>query len=428
MPALSDAAIDHLTRDLSRVDTIDIAITPGNRAPRGRATIAAILSYVGHPVRLWQSGTWTDGIGWQDLHRRVLALPDGASLGKRWFSLCDVPDLALLPGRYDVRERVAFHAGLELSILHVGLWLLSWLVRWRWIASLVPFTGILRWLADRVRGVGSDRGGMLVDVAGRDAGGRAITRRWRLMAEAGDGPWIPALASVALVRKLARGALEARGATPCIGLLTMEEILAEAAGHAIRGASDEIRPVYLRSIGAAYDVLPPTIARLHDLSAGAAWQGRADISGAQGLLARAVARVFGFPSAATDVAARVMFGVRDGVETWHRSFGRYRFMSVQYAGTGRDAGLIVERFGVVAFAMHAAASPHGIDLHLRRGSVLGVPLPRFLWPRIAANERVDAEGRFRFDVEIGLPVIGRLVHYRGWLAPADDVTSAAAPG
>jgi len=426
VPALSSAVIDHVAKDLSRIDAIDVAITPGNRAPRGRATIAAILSYVGHPVRQWRNGAWSDSVGWQDLHRRTLALSDGASLGRRWFSLCDVPDLALLPERHGVRERVAFHAGLELSVLHVGLWLLSWLVRWRWIRSLVPFTDALRWLSDRVPGLGTDRGGMLVDVTGRNAAGRAITRRWRLLAEAGDGPWIPALASVALVRKLARGAVTIRGAMPCVGLLTTEEILAQAEGLAIRWASDEAQPLYVRSIGAAYASLPGPIARLHDLTAGAVWRGRANIGGARGMFARFAARIFGFPPANADVPVSVAFTVRDGVETWHRTFGRHAFMSLQYAAP--DSGLIIERFGAVAFAMEAAASVHGIDLHLRRGSVLGMPLPRFLWPCIVAKERVDDADRFCFDVEIGLPVIGRLVHYQGWLMPAEDVTSEAGPG
>ncbi|HKU95281.1 MAG TPA: DUF4166 domain-containing protein [Vineibacter sp.] len=428
VPALSSAAIEHMARGLSCIDTIDIAITPGNRAPRGRATIAAILSYVGRPVRLWQNGSWIDGTGWQDLHRRILALPDGASLGPRWFSLCDVPDLTLLPERYGVRERVAFHAGLELPLLHVGTWLLSWPVRWRWIRSLVPFTGVLRWLADRVRGWGTDRGGMLVDVAGRTATGRAVTRRWRLLAESGDGPWIPALAAVALVRKLARGDVTIRGAVPCVGLLSLEEILVEAEGRAIRSASDEAKPLYERCIGAAYDLLPAPIARLHDLTSAAMWHGRADIKGAQGIVARFAAHVFGFPATNPDVPVSVAFSVRDGVETWRRTFGRQSFVSVQHAAAGGEPGVIVERFGAVAFAMQAAASAHGIDLHLCRGSVLGVPLPRFLWPRIVANERADDAGRFRFDVEIGLPVIGRLVHYRGWLAPTEDVISEAAPG
>ncbi len=427
VPALSAAVVDNLAKGLSCVDAIDIAITPGNRAPRGRATVAAILSYVGRPLRLWHDGAWTEGTGWHDLHRRTLTQPDGAALGRRWFALCDVPDLALFPERYAVRQRMTFHAGLELSLLHVGLWLLSWPVRWGWLRSLVPLAGTLWWLADRVRWFGSDRGGMLVDVPGRDANGRAVTRRWRLLAEAGDGPWIPALASVALVRKLARGGVTTRGAVPCVGLLTREEILAEAEGLAIRWTSDDARPLYVQSIGADYDQLPSSIARLHDLSAGAVWRGRADVGGAHGPLAWLAARMLRFPTAMRDVPVTVKFGVRDGVETWRRTFGPRSFMSLQYAGAGRDRGLIVERFGAVAFAMQVVASQEGIDLHLRRGRVFGVPLPRFLWPQIAANERVDDSGRFRFDVAIGLPGIGRLVHYQGWLEPAGISSPVVGP-
>jgi hypothetical protein len=425
VPALSAAVVDRLVAGLPRVDAIDIAITPGNHAPRGRATVAAILSYVGRPLRLWRDGAWTDGIGWQDLHRRAVTLSDGATLGRRWFALCDVPDLALFPDRYGARQRVAFHAGLELALLHLGLWLLSWPVRWGWLRALTPWAGALRWLAEGVRWVGSDRGGMLVDVAGRDADGRAVTRRWRLLAEAGDGPWIPALAAVALVRKLARGDAATCGAMPCLGLLSADDILAEAERLAVRWAYDEAHPLYRRSVDGDYDALPPPIARLHDLSAGAQWRGRAAIDGARGPLAWLAARLFGFPAAAPDVPVTVTFDVRDGVERWRRAFGRYRFQSQQYAGTGAERGLIVERFGIIAFGMRALASPRGIDLHLHSGRLFGVPLPRLLWPRIAASERVDDSGRFAFDVSIALPLIGRLVRYHGWLEPADAVSRAS---
>ena len=46
-----------------------------------------------------------------------------------------------------------------------------------------------------------------------------------------------------------------------------------------------------------------------------------------------------------------------------------------------------------------------------------VPLPRFLAPMTRAREWVDDEGRFRFDVEIGLALIGPIVRYTGWLLP-----------
>ncbi|HQZ14101.1 MAG TPA: DUF4166 domain-containing protein, partial [Devosia sp.] len=58
----------------------------------------------------------------------------------------------------------------------------------------------------------------------------------------------------------------------------------------------------------------------------------------------------------------------------------------------------------------------GLDMVLVAGRLGRVPIPRMLLPRIRATERVDAEGRHVFDVEIGLPVLGRLVAYNGWLA------------
>ena len=56
---------------------------------------------------------------------------------------------------------------------------------------------------------------------------------------------------------------------------------------------------------------------------------------------------------------------------------------------------------------------------LRGWSLFGVPLPRFLAPRIAAREWQEGD-RFRFEVEVAMPLIGRIVHYTGWLRPILD--------
>lgn len=420
VPALSSAVVDRLRDGLATIEAIDIAITPGNRAPRGRATVASILSYVGRQLRWWRRGQWSEVAGWHDLHRRTLP-----TLGPRWFSACDVPDLALFPERYEVRERVLFHAGLELSLLHLGLWLLSWPVRWRWLRSLAPAAGATAWLADRLRAFGTDRGGMAVDVAGRTPDGRAVIRRWRLIAESGDGPWVPTLATVALARALARGAIADRGARPCVGLLSLEEILAVADGLAIRTLSEETTALYHSVCGAkSCAALPAPIRALHDNVSRARWSGRADIEGASNPLAFLAARVVGIPHAARDVDVTVEFEVRDGVERWQRSFAGKPFVSLQYAGTGRDAGTVIERFGSLAFALRNTLDGEGLSQEIAAAHVLGIRLPRLLWPRVHARERIDAQGRFTFDVGIAVPLLGRLVAYRGWLAP----TSPAAPG
>ena len=417
VPALSSAVIDRLRDGFVEIEAIDIAITPGNRAPRGRATVAAILSYVGHTLRWWRGGRWDEVAGWHDLHRRRLP-----TLGRRWFSACDVPDLELFPDRYRVRERVLFHAGLELPLLHLGLWLLSWPVRWRWLRSLAPAAGVITWLADRVRALGTDRGGMAVDVAGRLANGRAVTRRWRLIAGAGDGPWVPTLAAVALTRGLARGAVVERGARPCVGVLTLEDILAVADGLAIRTSADEIGPVYETVCRAdACAALPAPIRDLHDNVSRARWCGRADILGAANPLAYIAARIVSMPRAARDVDVNVEFEVRDGVERWRRSFAGRPFVSLQCAGERQDVGSVIERFGALSFALRNTLNGEGLSQEIAAAYVLGIRLPRLLWPRIHARERIDGQGRFTFDVAIAVPLLGRLVAYQGWLTPTSPV-------
>ncbi len=50
----------------------------------------------------------------------------------------------------------------------------------------------------------------------------------------------------------------------------------------------------------------------------------------------------------------------------------------------------------------------------RRWSCLGVPLPGFLLPRGQTFE-TEAEGKFCFDVEITVPILGIIVAYIGTL-------------
>ena len=36
----------------------------------------------------------------------------------------------------------------------------------------------------------------------------------------------------------------------------------------------------------------------------------------------------------------------------------------------------------------------------------------------------EADGRFHFDVPITLPLVGLLIHYRGWLVPVPNRAAA----
>jgi hypothetical protein len=246
VPALSSAVIDALSLGFARLDSLDIAISPGNRAPRGRALVAAILKTAGKPLPRWQDGAWTTVRGWQDLGRRTIAAPGLDTHGPRWLSACDAPDSLLFPKRYGGVRRVRFRAGVELGVLHLGLWALSWPPALGLIRSLEPFAGPCRAASNLLRALGSDRGGMVVELQGAAPGPAAnLLRRWTLIAEAGDGPWVPAVPAVILARRLAAGEELRPGAMACLGLITLAEFQAATAHLAIGTAVEEEETVSL---------------------------------------------------------------------------------------------------------------------------------------------------------------------------------------
>jgi hypothetical protein len=54
--------------------------------------------------------------------------------------------------------------------------------------------------------------------------------RFYIIARSGHGPFIPCVPSILLARKLARGAIEQRGAMPCLDLIGLEEYLSALEG------------------------------------------------------------------------------------------------------------------------------------------------------------------------------------------------------
>ncbi len=51
-PAITSAMIAELAPDFARIEEIHTALSPGNQNPRGAATIAAVLSYLGRKIRV----------------------------------------------------------------------------------------------------------------------------------------------------------------------------------------------------------------------------------------------------------------------------------------------------------------------------------------------------------------------------------------
>lgn len=229
VPGLSAAVIDELRSRYTRLDGIDIGISPGNRTERGLATVAAILSYVGRPLPWREHGRPLAVRGWQRLRRQRYAAPVGA----RWLAACDVPDLGLFESRYGPLQELRFRAGLELKLLHFGLWLLSWLVRAGLVRDLSRHAPALKRMSEWFGAAGSDHGAMHVTLRGMADDGKAVEQHWEIVARDGDGPEIPATAAVVIARKLAAAELSTRGARPCLDLFTLNECVQSLAPFAI---------------------------------------------------------------------------------------------------------------------------------------------------------------------------------------------------
>jgi hypothetical protein len=152
---------------------------------------------------------------------------------------------------------------------------------------------------------------------------------------------------------------------------------------------------------------------LHDAGS-SHWQGRCAVTGAETAVGRFLAWLFQLPAATDDAAIAVEFETSGGGEVWTRRIGGRVMRSRQFIGVRKRPGWIVERFGVLDFDLEVRVAERRLALTMRGMRCCSLPLPRALWPAIEASES-EEEGRFRFDVQIGLPLIGQLVRYRGWL-------------
>jgi hypothetical protein len=258
-----------------------------------------------------------------------------------------------------------------------------------------------------------------VEITGRDENGGPARRSWHLLAEGSDGPLIPSMAVEAVVRKLMKGDAIPPGARTPIDDLVLADYDALFARRTIvtgfrRDEPEPAGPLYLRLLGSAWDDLPEAIRAMHDVGDAAEARGQATVERGTNPLANLVANLFGFPKAAADIPVSVSFAQDGKAERWTRTFAGKPFASRQYAGTGRNDRLLVERFGPLAFAMALVLEDGRLRLVLRRWTAFGIPMPMWLCARSDSFETAT-DGRFNFHVDISHPLIGRIVRYRGWL-------------
>jgi hypothetical protein len=163
--------------------------------------------------------------------------------------------------------------------------------------------------------------------------------------------------------------------------------------------------------------LHPAVQQMHAEGRVIEASGQADVDGARHALARWTRRLLTLPEPGTGQAIALTIERHPTHERWTRRFARGRMQSTLRRG---DDLYLHERLGPVTLYFSLHREGEAIDWQLRRVSVLGLPLPRALFGTVLSRSGAS-EGRYVFDINVHIPLLGQLIAYHGWLE-IDHVT------
>jgi hypothetical protein len=179
--------------------------------------------------------------------------------------------------------------------------------------------------------------------------------------------------------------------------------------------SQPAAPLFQAALGDRWCELPACVRRLHAGRNVESFSGRADIARGPGPVAWLAGWLVGLPKAGEDVPLTVTMTRATVGEAWERSFAGRRLRSV-LTPSPRPCH-VRERFGLATYELELPVEDAILHFAVRRGWLLGIPLPSWLLPRSCTRE-FAADGVFHFDVGLYAPLTGGLiVRYRGSLKP-----------
>ena len=414
-PVLSAIGLREIESAIGPATDVTIGISPSPKADLGRNVIAAAANYAGEKkVTVLRGGQRKRVAGLTEARPETICAPGGLPLPRVPFAVADAADAFVLQDSFAALKEIWTGAGTRPRWLHRCLIYLSRASADGIFPKLSRFDGLF-YRARSLFRFGVHRGGMFVRAS--NSAGEAS---WHLVAEGDDGPRIPTLPVVALIRKMRRGDIPEPGAYSGDELIGLEDLKPEFDhldihyGLQFDGAD---LPVYEKIMGDAYEYFAPAIQDLHRTGAGRTFTGRSEVIRGQNPLANFIANMIGFPRSGQDVPVSVTVTPDEKGETWVREFGISRFKSHHSLGTSRHARLITERFGPIRIHMAILNEEDRLRIETQAWSFFGLPLPKFLRPSGDVYETQDAQGRFVFHVDLIAPLFGRLCKYEGWLVP-----------
>lgn len=179
-------------------------------------------------------------------------------------------------------------------------------------------------------------------------------------------------------------------------------------------------PIYRQVLGENFERLPQAVREFHSVMGGWRYSGHVAIDGPENILGKIIAWCSGLPVMSTEQDFEFSIRADASGETWRRRFpdgdmvSRLRVVD----------GCLVEQLGIFQLRFRLEAAEDRLSMKIERITAFGIPCPRILFPQVSAKERGSGD-RFHFDIEMHMPMAGRVVRYKGHLemltaAPVGD--------
>lgn len=170
-------------------------------------------------------------------------------------------------------------------------------------------------------------------------------------------------------------------------------------------------PLFAQVLGPSFGQLPAPVQALHGVRGHARYCGRVTVQPARRLLARMLARATQLPGEMVDAPLTVDFDADARGETWRRDFDGQAMRSRLHV----HDGALREWLGPVRFTFALAVDGEALVWRVARVDVFGLlRLPAAWFASVRCREGAR-DGRYIFEVDAVMPVVGRLVRYEGWL-------------
>lgn len=176
-------------------------------------------------------------------------------------------------------------------------------------------------------------------------------------------------------------------------------------------------------MGADFTLLDAAVQRFHLLAGRHTLHGWVETGAPQSLAAKLLGLCLGTPLKAQSGPIRFELDAAPRLETWTRHFPSQTMRSQLRP----DGHYVVETLGLARLSFELRQTSGQLGMHLSHMRFMGITCPRWLMPRVVAEETGQGD-MLHFNIVAELPLVGRVVSYQGHLALANDAEGCQAEG